>query len=59
MLEVLHDYQNDDPSQRRPEGHVATGATKKGNKKQGVRAHRGSHDEDLECDEDEDEDEYP
>ena len=32
MLEVLHDYQNDDPSQRRPEGHVATGLLRRGTK---------------------------
>lgn len=57
MLEVFHDQKYNAPPQRRPNRRAATGGTKKGNKKRGLRAHLNSLDEMLECDDDEEEDE--
>jgi hypothetical protein len=37
IVEEVFEKQNTPPSQRRPNGHVKTGATKKGNKKLGLR----------------------
>ena len=37
IVEEVFEKQNTPPSQRRPNGHVKTGATKKGNKKRGLR----------------------
>lgn len=36
-VEEVFEKQNTPPSQRRPAGHVKTGATKKGNKKRSLR----------------------
>lgn len=37
IVEVIFDEQNTPSPQRRPNGHVKSGATKKGNKKRGLR----------------------
>lgn len=37
ILEVFHNDKYKPPSQRRPNGHVVLGGTKKGNKKRGLR----------------------
>jgi hypothetical protein len=37
IVEEVFNKQNTPPSQRRPQGHVKTGVTKKGNKKRGLR----------------------
>ena len=57
--EVFHN-QNTPPSQRRPQGHVKTGVTKKGNKKRGLRGRIVSLlDDDEGADEEDEEDGYP
>lgn len=56
MLEVVHDQKYNAPPQRRPKGQAVTGGTKRGNKKQGLRARSSSLDEELECGEDDEED---
>jgi hypothetical protein len=57
MLEVLHDEKYTPPSQRRPNGHVVLGGTKKGNKKRGLRVRlAGLLEKELEADEEEEED---
>lgn len=56
MLEVVHGRENNDPSQRRPDGHAVTGSTKKGNKKRCLRVRPGSLDEDLDVDEEDEDD---
>ena len=59
-VEEVFDKQNTPPSQRRPKGHVRTGATKKGNKKRGLR-HRlvSLLDEEGGLDEEDEEDGWP
>jgi hypothetical protein len=37
IVEEVFNKRNTPPSQRRPQGHVKTGVTKKGNKKRGLR----------------------
>jgi len=57
--EVFH-KQNTPPSQRRPQGHVKTGVTKKGNKKRGLRGRTVSLlDDDEGADEEDEEDGCP
>lgn len=56
-VEVVPDEHNTSPSQRRPNGHLRSGATKKGNKKRGLRARSTSlidEEEGLEDDQEED-----
>lgn len=56
MLEVVHDQKYNAPPQRRPKGQAVTGGTKRGNKKQGLRARSSSLYDELECGEDDEED---
>jgi hypothetical protein len=57
IVEEVFEKQNTPPSQRRPNGHVKTGATKKGNKKRGLRGRVVSLlDSEDDSDEEDDED---
>lgn len=56
-VEEVFDKQDTPPPQRRPNGHVRTGVTKKGNKKRGLRARLvGLLDEEVALDEEDEED---
>jgi hypothetical protein len=60
IVEEVFENWNTPPSQRRPQGHVKTGVTKKGNKKRGLRGRTMSLLEDEEgADEEVDEDGCP
>jgi hypothetical protein len=57
IVEEVFNKQNTPPSQRRPQGHVKTGVTKKGNKKRGLRGRTVSLLDDQEdADKEDDED---
>lgn len=55
MPEVAHDEKYTPHLQRRPNGHAATGVTKRGNKKRGLRARSSVVIEELESDEEDEE----